>query len=941
MLSTTLPAYPYQQYADDDDVQAFFAAYNAATQTYVTWFAGVGLPFYPGLSAPLLDWVAYGLYGMQRTSLAVQTSGATGAFNTEPFNNDQFNGGTAATETYYALSDDAFQRILTWNFYKGDCRYYSIPWLKRRIMRFLLGVSGIDPAPWLPGFSIGAEQTWPISVSVGSGTVTVGLNQAVLSALSGGAITPGITVIFQLAFESGILELPLQYTGYVVDIETNLVANVSPSTESSAGLGASQTTGTATVTASSGSGSYTYAWSWASGGSGITITSAAAAATTFSASALTQGETVSGVALCTVTDTVTSQTAGVTVAVSLERYSAPAAVAAPTSLSAVGASATESTGVCTVSVTGGVMPYTYAWTWQSGGSGITIGSPSAASTVFSASSLSPGNTDTGTALCTVTDALGQTSTATCAVSIERVSLPSASASPASLSYTGASATESTASTTVTASGGQSPYTYAWAWSSGGASIAINEAGAATTNFTATGLSAGASDSGTAQCTVTDAFGQKAYASCAVSIARATTLSASVSPASQSVVGTLATLSTGTSTVSASGGGTPYTYAWAWSSGGAGISIGSAAAAATTFTASGLAQGQTDSGVAACTVTDLYGQQAVVTVTVSIERATQVSASISPSSLSATGANAEVVTAYTTVTASGGITPYTYAWSWAAGGSGITIDFPAADSTNFYTTALAPGGTDSGTAQCVVTDSLGQTATVTCAVSIERVTLVSLSVSPSALDASGTATTQTTGAATATPSGGAAPYIYTWSWITGGSGLTINSVTAAATTVTGAGMTRGDNYTGTLQCQVQDAYGQQATASTSVDIVCDYIGSALITSGVLDARFGAVLYGYESGEVGALVNSSIPAGTLFAAVTVLDGGAYTTYLEISAASDPTQSYFSTLVTFVGSQYNLSTSSAAYTYSGGVAQWAWSGVNIFGNATAGQNYTVDLG
>ena len=59
-----------------------------------------------------------------------------------------------------ATSDDIFQRIITWDWYKGDGRVFNIRWLKRRIMRFILGVNGTAPL---------INNTWQVSVTFGIG----------------------------------------------------------------------------------------------------------------------------------------------------------------------------------------------------------------------------------------------------------------------------------------------------------------------------------------------------------------------------------------------------------------------------------------------------------------------------------------------------------------------------------------------------------------------------------------------------------------------------------------------------------------------------------------------------------------------------------------------------------------------------------------------------
>lgn len=215
MLTTTIPAYLYQEYADDDNLQAFIDAYNQATQTYVDWFNTVGLPFYPGLNGPLLDWVVQGLYGMTRPSF-LSPAIALGPLNTVPLNTPGYPLNAFTPAAGYSISDDAFKRIVTWNFFKGDGKRFCMRWLKRRVMRFLVGTNGLDPNPALPGFIVGTENTSAISAHVVSGTLTVAISQSQLSAV-GGAM-PGILNLFQLAFQGGVLDLPAQFTSYIVSI---------------------------------------------------------------------------------------------------------------------------------------------------------------------------------------------------------------------------------------------------------------------------------------------------------------------------------------------------------------------------------------------------------------------------------------------------------------------------------------------------------------------------------------------------------------------------------------------------------------------------------------------------------------------------------------------------------------------------------------------------
>lgn len=315
-LQKTIPSYLYEQYQGDDSCQAFVDSYNLATQTQLDWLNSVNLPYYPGLSGALLDWVAVGLYGIARTSLTAPGTSALGMFNTVPFNTMPLNTYVPPTTIYYTLSDDAYKRVITWDYYKGDGRQFGISWLKRRIMRFLVGVNGIDPQPSQPGFTVGAETTSALNVQIDTATnvVTVWIDQTRLG--NQAFITPGILQVFQIAFETQYLELPIQYT-YVVNIVSAVVAFVSPASISSVGPNASQTTQPVTVSAYAGSEDYAYAWTWESGGTGIAINEPTAPVTTFSASGLTFGQNVSGVAQCIVTDLITLEVATIFVPVSI------------------------------------------------------------------------------------------------------------------------------------------------------------------------------------------------------------------------------------------------------------------------------------------------------------------------------------------------------------------------------------------------------------------------------------------------------------------------------------------------------------------------------------------------------------------------------------------------------------------------------------------------
>lgn len=229
-LTQAIPSYLYEQYADDDDLQAFVAAYNGLAQQYVTWFATIGLPVYTStnISGSLLDWIAQGLYGIVRPSLSSGRNRDVGPYNTVVYNTLAYNrrriiGPSNITFT----SDDIFRRIITWNFYKGDGNKFNVRWLKRRIMRFLIGVNGTAP---------NIDNTYLISITFGAGNVvSIRLPGAGTRSLTGGALynrfrfntmaynairtnfTPGSpnpfpdASVLKQAIDSGVLQLPFQF----------------------------------------------------------------------------------------------------------------------------------------------------------------------------------------------------------------------------------------------------------------------------------------------------------------------------------------------------------------------------------------------------------------------------------------------------------------------------------------------------------------------------------------------------------------------------------------------------------------------------------------------------------------------------------------------------------------------------------------------------------
>lgn len=196
-LQAIIPAYVFDEYADDDDIQAFNTSYNDLATQFLLWFNTLNLPIYTGgiVSGPLLDWVAEGLYGNVRPSVSTGSERTYAAINSVTINfmsiNERKFSSTAALQT---TNDDYFRRILTWNLFKGDGFVFNITWLKRRVWRFMTGPNGIDP---------GIINTYPVSVAVSGGAFTINITttDTVSTSLLSALISAGVCLTpFQYSF---------------------------------------------------------------------------------------------------------------------------------------------------------------------------------------------------------------------------------------------------------------------------------------------------------------------------------------------------------------------------------------------------------------------------------------------------------------------------------------------------------------------------------------------------------------------------------------------------------------------------------------------------------------------------------------------------------------------------------------------------------------------
>lgn len=223
MLEEIIKSYLYTQYNDDDDLRAFVSAYNAMAQEIYSWMINANLPIFVGgyNVGDQLKWIARGIYGVKPPVLVSGKQSTYGPFDTVMFNQLPFNGRKVVNQSeQVVVSDDLFKRIMTWNFYKGDGYYFTIPWLKRRIIRFLTGIDGVD---------VVNDQRWSVSVLFsGSGASisiikgyrrltnsslynSFGFNTRVFNQKTSGVIKSTeyeYAELFKQAFDSGLLHMP-------------------------------------------------------------------------------------------------------------------------------------------------------------------------------------------------------------------------------------------------------------------------------------------------------------------------------------------------------------------------------------------------------------------------------------------------------------------------------------------------------------------------------------------------------------------------------------------------------------------------------------------------------------------------------------------------------------------------------------------------------------
>jgi hypothetical protein len=644
--------------------------------------------------------------------------------------------------------------------------------------------------------------------------------------------------------------------------------------------------GTATVTVSGGTPGYTYTWTPAPGGGQGTTTATGLSPGTYT---------------CNIADSHNCQN---TQTFAITNSSAPTSTISHVNVACNGAC----NGTGTMTAFGGTTPYTYSW------------SPTAGSTT-TISGLCP-----NTYSCTVTDQFGCQTSQT--MTITQPPVLTSSSSPTNIACYGSC----TGAATITPSGGNPAYTYSWSPSPGGGQGTATANSLCAQNYT---------------CTITDAMG------CITSKVVTITSPSQIIPGavSSQINVTCYGACNGSASVNFPAGGTaPYTYSWHPSGG------------TSTSTTSTLCPGSYT-----CFVTDNNGCGAMSSNVSITQPATALS--ITPSQTNVTcggGSNGSA-----TATAGGGTPGYTYVWSPAPGsGQGTSVanglnagtyTCTAKDANNCSTvqtytitspsvlTSASSGQTNincfggsNGSASASIgggsptyiyswtptpaggqgtlnaTGLIAGTYTFTvkdlnnCTSTVNYVITTPSQLATNVTGVNVTCNGNVNGSATSAPTGGTAPYTYSWTPV-GGTAATISALApnSYSCTVT-------DNKGCALTGNISITQPANLTLTPShTNILC---GGASTGSATATAGGGVPPYTYSWTPVGgtASIASNLAAGTYTCTMQDANGCAlgqnYTITSPAALIITPTQTNNTCFGTALGSATGtVSGGTPSYTYS----------------------------
>jgi len=592
----------------------------------------------------------------------------------------------------------------------------------------------------------------------------------------------------------------------------------------------------------------------------------------------------------------------------------------------------QSNGAVSLSVSGSIAPYTYAWTGPNGFTANTedlvniaagtytlnftdaagcsrsqsfnVGSPGALSAALTPSILPFGENitcfgaSTGTINANITGGTGPYATAWTGpngFTANTQNLTSLAAGPYTANITDANGCTFSTGYTLTQPGALAPTTgsitnvscfgtnigTATASIVGGVppySYSWNSAPAQST-ATATGL-----PSGSYTATVTDGYGCTRTANATIT-GPAQTLSTSVSGTIN--VSCFGGTSGGT-TVNASGGTSPYSFSW-------NTSPVQSIATATNLTA----------GTWTCTVTDANGCSTTRTVTITQPVAPLSSSLSAQTNVGCFGAT----TGSATAAAAGGTAPYAYSWNTSPAQTGATAN-----------TLIA------GTWTCTITDARGCTTTQSAIILQPSVGLSSIISAQTNVGCFGAAT----GSATVTGLGGTAPYSYSWNTTPVQTGATANNLSAGVrmcttTDANGCSTTRSVTIT-----QPTAALSSSVSAQTNIGCFGTATGAVAVTASGGTSPYSFIWNTTPVQNTASALN--LPAGVWTCTITDASGCSTTRNVNITQPAVA-------LGSSVGAQTNVgcfggSTGSASVTGTGGISPYSydWNTTPVQNSATA---------
>lgn len=218
---------------------------------------------------------------------------------------------------------------------------------------------------------------------------------------------------------------------------------------------------------------------------------------------------------------------------------------------------------------------------------------------------------------------------------------------------------------------------------------------------------------------------------------------------------------------------------------------------------------------------------------------EVLAPISPVSISQSRATAGALSAMATVSVGGFPTPpLTYAWTRVAGATTLVTATPASGSTNNTTfgATLALGQSINETYRVTVTDAVGRVGTDQVVVSFSAsASPMNIAVTPAEPAAYRSDAGALSVPATVTRTGGVAPFIYSWTRLTGSRITLANGTTATATF--NATLNSGETVSENFQVSVTDAGGQVKLAGVTVTFTSGAAPALSITGFTPTAAIG--------------------------------------------------------------------------------------------------------